>query len=265
MTRYPQIDALMTTDADCVVAPDWITTTRRHLTEVDAVCGGIDPIASETSILARIPSNGGTHEADYRDLVLQFYDLLSPESHNPYPHHGGAGGASLAVRAAVWQAVGGFADLRTGEDRDFVRRLRGSGFRVRHADDVRVQASCRLRGRAPQGMADTLRSRLLGVDYLVDEALPPVADLVAMAQRGGLDCWPPDTPHEKRLSLVDLPKEILRLKNLIDRIKAARSFNQMGDQAGDLARETIPQVKIPPTPCSCPIDATGDAGFGTNP
>lgn len=224
LANYPQIQILMTTDADCIVAPDWTSANRRHLAEVDAVCGRIDPIASETAILAHMPSREGANEASYRDLVLQFYDLLAPESHNPYPHHGEAAGASLACLAPAWRAVGGFKDMRTGEDRDFVRRLRGEGFRMRHADDVRVQASCRLTGRAPGGMADALRERLAGVDYLVDEALPPVADLVGMAKRGWLDAWPPDTPLANRLRPADLPEGICRLRNLLTQIRAARNI-----------------------------------------
>lgn len=224
LAKYPKIQVLMTTDADCIVAPDWVNANRRHLAEVDAVCGRIDPIASETAILAHMPSKEGADEATYRALVLRFYDLLAPENHNPYPHHGEAAGASLACLASAWQAVAGFADVRTGEDREFVRKLRMAGYRVRHADDVRIQASCRLRGRAPGGMADALRERLAGIDYLVDEALPPVGYLVTMARRGRLDTWPPDTPLAHRLRPVDLPQEIRRLQELIEQIEAARAI-----------------------------------------
>lgn len=220
LARHPKIQALLTTDADCIVAHDWIAATRRHLTEVDAVCGRIDPIASETAILAGMPSKEGSNEATYRNLVLQFYDLLAPEAHNRYPHHGEAAGASLACRSSAWTAVGGFADIQSGEDRDLVRRLRAAGFRVRHADDVRVQASCRLKGRAPGGMADALSERLAGVNYRIDEALPPVSELIAMAKRRRLDVWPPDTPLEQRLLPVALPQEIRRLQNLLMQIKA---------------------------------------------
>ncbi len=222
MTNYPDIQILMTTDADCVVTPDWIARNCNHLSEVDVVCGGIDPIPSETAILSHMPSTEGMNEAIYRDLVILFYSLISPESYNPYPHHGEAAGASLACRASVWQSIGGFADLRRGEDRDFIRRVRNAGFRVRHADDVRIHASCRLQGRAAGGMADALRQRLAGVNYLVDEALPPVADLIEGAKGGRLASWPPDTPDTKRLRPADLPHEIKRLQHLIERIKAAR-------------------------------------------
>ncbi len=215
LSLYPEVDALMTTDADCVVATDWIVNTLSHLHEVDAVCGRVEPMPDETAILAGMPVQEGTNEAIYRDLVLCFYDVLAPEMHNRYPHHGEASGASLACRVSAWKHVGGFGDLRTGEDRDLIRRMRENDLCIRHADDVRVQASCRLIGRAPGGMADTLRDRLQGVDYRVDEALPPVARLFEMARRGRLDSWPPDTPTTDRLRPADLPAQIARLTDFL--------------------------------------------------
>lgn len=243
LSHSPQMQALLTTDADCIVAPDWIAATRRHLTEVDAVCGNIDPIASETAILAGMPSKEGADEAAYRDLVLQFYDLLAPEAYNRYPHHGEAAGASLACRAAAWTAVGGFPDIQSGEDRDLVRRLRTAGFRVRHADDVRVQASCRLKGRAPGGMAEALSERLAGLNYRVHEALPPVSDLIAMAKRKQLDVWPPDTPLAKRLRPAALPQEIRRLQHLLMHIKTAKDSADF--MSASLSAPST-QIEIPP-------------------
>ncbi len=250
------VTSVMTTDADCIVAPDWIAQNLRHLTEVDAVCGRIHPIASETAILAQMPSKEGWDEAIYRDLVLQFHDLCAQEPHNRYPHHGEAAGASLACRGSVWHDIGGFANLRSGEDREFVRRLRGAGYRVRHASDVQVYASCRLNGRAPGGMADALRERLAGVDYLVDEALPPVADLVAMTMRGRADAWPFDTAQANRLRPADLPAEILRLQALIKRMIDESKIVEIGTSVASYAlpRIAVSRVSAPPD-VQAPVDA----------
>jgi GT2 family glycosyltransferase len=214
---HPDIALLLSTDADCITAPDWIARNREHLGEVDAVCGLVEPMPSECEVLRRMRTQTVEQEAAYRDLVLRFYDLFAPEPHNPYPHHGGAPGASMACRAAALRHVGNFADLRTGEDRDLIRRMRARGLRVRHASDVRVQASCRLTGRAPGGWADTLRHRLTEPDFLVDEGLPPVACLLDMAGRGALATWPPHLPDRDRLHPHDLPGEIALLRRVLAR------------------------------------------------
>ncbi len=92
ISLYPDIKSLLTTDADCIAAPDWIARSRAHLTEVDAVCGRVEPIPGESGVVQRLPLEAGANEAIYRDMVIQFYDLMAPEPHNPYPHHGGAPG-----------------------------------------------------------------------------------------------------------------------------------------------------------------------------
>src|SRR5690606_18338666 len=177
----PALRNLMTTDADCIAAPDWIAANLRHLRRFDAVCGAVSPMAAESAILCDLPAEESQNEADYRVLVQRFYSLVYPEPHMPLPHHGEAPGASLAVTLQSYRSVGGFSDRRTGEDRDLARRLRRSGFRVRHASDVRVEASCRLTGRTPGGMAEALRDRLAGKCYRVNDALPPAAWLLAHA------------------------------------------------------------------------------------
>lgn len=225
LSFHPDIQSLLTTDADCIAAPDWITRSRAHLAEVHAVCGLVEPIPTESGVFQRLPSQAGANEAIYRDLVIQFYDLIAPEPHNPYPHHGVAAGATLACRASALRLIGGFADLCTGEDRDLIRRMRAADFRVRHASDVRVQASCRLIGRAPGGMADTIRHRLTDSDYLVDEALPSVTRLLDMARRGALEAWPPQLPVCDRLHLHDLPHQIALLKGVLARLRVTQDLS----------------------------------------
>ncbi len=213
--RAPRLRWLLTTDADCVVAEDWLRTNLRHLEEVDAVCGSVVPLPSESRVLRRMPLEAGCREAEYRKLVLEFYALHLPEPHNPPGHHGDAPGASLAFSRSAYFEVGGFADLRTGEDRDLVRRMRRAGLRVRHASDVRVAASCRLIGRAPGGMAQALRHRLSEIDHRVDDALPPAAWLLDQTVRGALPPWPPEVPEMLRLRAAQLPEQISRLRQAI--------------------------------------------------
>ena len=217
----PQLEHLLTTDADCIAAPDWVAANLAHLAWFDAVCGAVEPLAGESGILRGMPAEEGWNEACYRALVLEFYQMIYPEPHNPLPHHGEAPGASLGLRRAAYQQVGGFADRRTGEDRDLIRRMRQAGFSVAHVANARVAASCRLTGRARGGMADALRDRLAGTDYLIDDALPPARWLADHAARGSLPVWPPEVPANQRLRPSDLPEQIAELTRLL-RTRAGR-------------------------------------------
>lgn len=215
MRTLPGLAYLLTTDADSQVAPDWIARSISHLGEVAAVCGRIGPIESEQHLLDALPAEAGLLEAQYRDLVLRFYHRFAPEPANPGLHHGEASGASLGFRARDYRAIGGFADLRCGEDRDIIRRLKQSGRAVRHADDVLARVSCRLVGRAPGGMADALSMRLADPDSPVDDAFLPVDLLLEALRAGALPAWPPEVPAERRLRASDLPGEIARLSRVL--------------------------------------------------
>lgn len=207
--RHPQY--VLTTDADCIVAPDWISRNIAHLREVDAVCGKIGLIEEEAGILDRMDRGLATNEGAYRDLVQQFYAQHADGYDDIAGTHGEAAGASLAFRAKAYRAVGGFDPVKCGEDRRIVRKLRSFGHAVRHADDVLVRASCRLTGRAAGGMSDALKARITGTDYVIDDCLPAASWLVANADAGTLGVWPPQVPPEGRVHVRDLPRNIERL------------------------------------------------------
>ncbi len=215
MRVWPGVAHLLTTDADCRVAQDWIARNRLHLSQVAAVCGRIEPLASERSVLEGVDVRSAAMEDRYEALVLEFYRRHRPGPLGLDGTHGGAPGASLGIRADAYRAVGGFADLAFGEDRDIVRRLKSAGFGVRHAGDVRVAASCRLDGRTGGGMAETLRARLEGKDHLVDDALPPARSLVAAAAMGGLGPWPLQVDARDRLRVSELAPNIALLESVL--------------------------------------------------
>ena len=74
----------------------------------------------------------------------------------------------VAVTRRAYCAVGGMPEIPLGEDGAFIARLLEHGLRVRHATDVCVTISARLAGRAPGGVADTIRSRCEEPDALCD-------------------------------------------------------------------------------------------------
>ncbi len=146
---------VFTTDADCLVAPDWIEANRRHLNAgADAVCGLVLPIAEEHAALPEALRRRAALEDRFLELKAELERrIIGHASHQQTP------GASLAFARTAYLAAGGFDPLPSGEDRAIVLRLKAGGHRIVHSRDVKVWASCRLSGRAPGGMAVALRQR----------------------------------------------------------------------------------------------------------
>ncbi|QXT39043.1 glycosyltransferase [Gymnodinialimonas ceratoperidinii] len=212
LRHIPHLRYLMTTDADCIVASDWVDRNLAHLQRVDVVCGKVELIEAEADILQSMDREAATLEGTYRALVQDFYARHAPGSADICDTHGEAAGASLAIRREAYLDIGGFAPTICGEDRALVRAVRAAGHRVHHADDVVVRASCRLNGRAAGGMSDALKARIAGADYLIDDCLPPADWLMSHARAMTLGPWPPQVPPRLRLNVRDVPGHIAALK-----------------------------------------------------
>ena len=126
------------TDADSVVAPDWLVT--QLSLKADVVCGCVEV------------SDWSEHPDGVRERYLSRY--VDADGHR-HVH-----GANLGVATAAYQAVGGFSPLVTGEDVALVDALLASGVEVAWSAAPRVRTSARRRARAPGGFSDYLR--LLG-------------------------------------------------------------------------------------------------------
>ena len=164
---------VMTTDGDTAVAPDWVTANLAELAHADLVCGKVLVDAEEFSTLPPLVGERAVDESEYLRLTIALRAALDPLAHDPRPEHLSAGGASLAFRAGLYHAVGGFPDVTEREDRLFAEAAEAQGLRVRHSSLPRVVASCRLTGRTPGGMSGTLRTRIHDADPFCDELLEP--------------------------------------------------------------------------------------------
>lgn len=164
---------ILTTDADCLVEQRWIARSMHTLLSMDAVCGLVKPQAVEASELPVEINTPGKLEHEYWEVSLEYDAVVDPDPCNPWPHHGRAAGASLGFTQPAYQRSGGFAPIPSGEDRELISRMSRSGFRIRYASDITVEASCRLQGRAPDGMACALAKRVADLNSLADEALEP--------------------------------------------------------------------------------------------
>jgi Glycosyl transferase family 2 len=168
---------LLTTDADSVAPSDWVSASLAALDRgADIVCGRavIDPLEAML-----IPAHLHADDARECRLIALLDELawaLDPEIHDPLPRHTEASGASLAVRAEAFRRVGGIPAVPSGEDRAFVRALWMTDARVRHDPAIRVVVSGRIEGRAPGGMADTIRRRMTRQDEFTDHQAEPAMD-----------------------------------------------------------------------------------------
>ena len=226
----PPATALLTTDADTVPALDWV---RRNLEHLDAgvalVCGAIGVDPGEVARLPPASSDCADVAERYQRATREIESHLDPDPWNRWPHHGTSGGASLAIRRTTLEAVGGVPPIPCGEGRALAARVRGAGARVRYADDVVVTASCRLYGRAPGGMADTIRRRLFEVDPLCDAEFRTarrVADdarLAAALRR----CWSRRDARVPLLLAHGLPSDraaaIAGIDDVSDALQACRA------------------------------------------
>lgn len=164
---------LITTDADAVPTRDWIDRTLAALTQgADLVGGHIVGNPVEELRLGSGFVHRAANQLCYQRLVDRLTASIDPLPYDPWPRHSDHTGASLAVRADVYSAVGGMSAVPVQEDLNFVNRVRAAGYRLRHALDVRVMVSARLEGRAPGGMADCLKTWLAaeaqGLPHLVE-------------------------------------------------------------------------------------------------
>ncbi|APW36310.1 glycosyl transferase [Rhodoferax koreense] len=122
------------TDADTVVAPDWIADQLAQ--QSDAVCGTIE-----------IADWGG-----YGQSMRRHFDATYTDADG----HAHIHGANLGVSAEAYRRVGGFQSLASSEDVALVNALRDHGASIAWSAAPRVVTSARPGYRAPGGFGATL-------------------------------------------------------------------------------------------------------------
>lgn len=152
--RLPPPGVIATTDADTIVAPDWIA---MMLAEFEA---GADTVAGRILV---DPAGFAEHDGaarrfhlldvTYRSLVAELEARLAPDPFDPWPRHFQHFGPSIAVTVATYRRSGGMPPLPSLEDVAFYNALRRIGARIRHSPAVRVVTSARPIGRTSFGFA----------------------------------------------------------------------------------------------------------------
>ncbi|WP_230769563.1 glycosyltransferase [Sphingomonas sp. Leaf4] len=167
---------LLTTDADTRPDADWLAMSLVALRSADLVCGRIRRRDAARDAWRRPIET-------YLDQLAAARARIDPIAHDPDPHWN-EGGASIALTAAAYRAVGGMPPLASGEDRALVDAVRRRGLRVRHDPAVRVATSSRATGRATGGLADAIRAGRAGADAGLVEH--PAAVLARFARESAI-------------------------------------------------------------------------------
>lgn len=167
-------DVIMTTDADSRVSPHWIAS------NIEAIHAGADLVLGQIrldedgDLLPEALHRRGQLESEYEALLTELDARIDPLPYDPWPRHATISGASIAIRRKAYEEVGGLPRVPLGEDKALVAALMRIDARIRHAPDVLVTTSGRCEGRAPGGVADTLRLRSDDPEALCDETLEPL-------------------------------------------------------------------------------------------
>lgn len=152
---------ISSTDADTVVAPDWISAQLTAAERGARAIGGRIELADDGTVpealLAWHLSRGTSRHRK----------LLSEPEHSGRTEHWQFSGASMALTAAVYQRVGGLEPRDALEDEQLERVLRRHGIPIERLLSVRVATSARLVGRAVRGLAHDLSAAAKTVN--VDE------------------------------------------------------------------------------------------------
>lgn len=122
------------TDADSVVAADWLSTQLQQGS--DAVCGTIEV------------RDWGDYDVRLRQQYIESYTDADGHRH--------IHGANLGMSAVAYQNAGGFKPLVSSEDVALVDALRDSGASIAWSAAPRVLTSARRGYRAPGGFGEAL-------------------------------------------------------------------------------------------------------------
>lgn len=130
--RLVETEIIAFVDADCTVAPGWITAILNHFRDhpKTSVIGGDVRIAC----------------ADVaRPTAIEAYESVFGYRFKLYverDHYTGTG--NMAVRREVFHTVGDFAGIHTAEDVDWGRRATAMGFRIDYVPDMVIETPARI-------------------------------------------------------------------------------------------------------------------------
>jgi hypothetical protein len=142
---------IASTDADTVVAPDWVVRTVDEIDRADAVAGLVEIDPDERRAMPEGVRRLYAAENEFRRAWAEVEALIDPRPEDPHPRHASFVAASFAVTADAYVRAGRLPAVPALEDRHFARALRRIDARVRHSPRVRAWTSGRRVGRTAGG------------------------------------------------------------------------------------------------------------------
>lgn len=139
---------IASTDADTVVAPDWL---RRQLEAIEA---GAEAVGGE---IALDPGEvGALPPAVLERRSLEIAERIRGAARRGPAEHAHFSGASLGITPSAYRRVGGMGRLAALEDQELEDRLAAAGIAIHRPRSVRVTTAARTDGRAERGLARDL-------------------------------------------------------------------------------------------------------------
>jgi hypothetical protein len=165
---------VLTSDADSRVGPDWVAGTMAEFaTGVDLVCGFVTPDTDDQPDFDSAAIMRGLMEFQYTQATAELISLVCPDPLDPWPNHLMETGASLAITAECYVALGGVPKVSPGEDRAMADIARRHGRHIRHSLRAHVVTSSRISGRAHGGWSADLAARLSDPSGWCHELIEP--------------------------------------------------------------------------------------------
>jgi len=117
-------------DSDCEAHPKWLETiVREYDLNVFDACGGPDGAKDDFTLLQKAIDYSmtsffttGGMRGHSKNMIAKFY----PRTHN------------MGITRKIYETVGGFCDLRHGQDIEFSHRIRKSGAKITFIEDALV-------------------------------------------------------------------------------------------------------------------------------
>jgi glucosyl-3-phosphoglycerate synthase len=141
---------IASTDADSIVAPDWLRA------QLDAISAGARAIGGRVELLPADAARLEPRVLERRAVRAAIRQRSARQSGDHVSEHWQFSGASMSLTAATYVEIGGLNPHVALEDEGLERSLRTNGIPIDRRLDVRVATSGRLHGRAARGLAHDL-------------------------------------------------------------------------------------------------------------